>query len=186
MPSNSLNGRTSSGVPEGTIRAAVEGDRSAREALYLACVERVHRLMYRMVGPDEASDLTQQVFLQVFRKLDTFAGNSKFETWLYRLAVNEALQFRRKRKLPTVPLYDETMNRSVPRSSRTELRDLLQQALAQIDDDLRMVFLLREQEGLSYADIAEVLGISEGTVGSRLNRVRKELQSVLKRLGWEQ
>ncbi|GAB6165901.1 sigma-70 family RNA polymerase sigma factor [Thermostilla marina] len=173
-------------MPEVTVRAAVAGDTSAREAIYHACVERVYRLMYRMVGPNDASDLTQQVFLQVFRKLDTFEGNSKFETWLYRLAVNEALQFRRKRKLPTVSLYDETMNHSVPTTSRNELRDLLQQALAQIDDDLRLVFLLREQEGLSYADIAEVLGISEGTVGSRLNRVRKELQGILNRLGWEQ
>ena len=74
------------------------GRRSAQQELYEACHQDVYGLMVRMVGRQDAADVTQQVFMQVFRKIDQFQGQSKFKTWLYRLAVNESLQHLRKNK----------------------------------------------------------------------------------------
>ncbi len=142
--------------------------------------------MVRMVGPQDATDLTQQVFLQIFRKLDQFSQRSSLATWIYRLAVNEALQHQRKQprwKFQTLP--PEIASTKASKLDSAEDRELLDRGLAQLDPDLRSVFLLREVEELSYREIAEVLGVPEGTVGSRLNRARSELQQHLVALGWE-
>ena len=143
--------------------------------------------MVRMVGSQDAADATQQVFLQVFRKIDQFAGHSKFETWLYRLAVNEALQhLRKEERWKSKPLIDEPMSRHEPEQERTENMEVLEQALSRVGPELRAIFLLREVDGLSYREIAEAIEVPEGTVGSRLNRARRELQQQLAHLGWEQ
>ena len=146
----------------------------------------IHPNVARLVGSQNAADVTQQVFLQVFRKIDQFSGHSRFETWLYRLAVNEALQHLRKdqrwRKMHS--LSHEPMSHHTTRE-RHEQKELLELALLRTDPDLRAVFILREMEGLSYCEIAEAIDIPEGTVGSRLNRARRELQQHLTDLGWE-
>ena len=143
--------------------------------------------MVRMVGSQDAADATQQVFLQVFRKIDQFAGHSKFETWLYRLAVNEALQhLRKEERWKSKPLIDEPMSRHEPEQERTANMEVLEQALSRVGPELRAIFLLREVDGLSYREIAEAIEVPEGTVGSRLNRARRELQQQLAHLGWEQ
>lgn len=161
------------------------GERGAQQRLYELCHRQVYRLMVRMVGLQDAADVTQQVFLQVFRKVDQFAGRSKFETWLYRLAVNESLQHLRKEKRwKFETLSREPMSRHTP-EERDEHKELLEQALARIEPDLRSIFVLREVEELSYREIAEAIEIPEGTVGSRLNRARRELQQHLAELGWE-
>jgi RNA polymerase sigma-70 factor (ECF subfamily) len=154
--------------------------------LYEICHHRVYRLMVRMVGLQDAADLTQQVFLQVFRKMDQFAGYSRFETWLYRLATNEALQHLRKGRLRKhESLTPEPMERGPGGDEISQKKELLDLAMERVDLELRSIFLLREVEGLSYRDIADALGIPEGTVGSRLNRARRELQRHLTDLGWE-
>jgi RNA polymerase sigma-70 factor (ECF subfamily) len=136
-------------------------------------------LAVRMVGLQDAADVTQQVFLQAFRSLKQFNGRSRFETWLYRLAINESLQhLRRNRRWRYHALDWEPMDDSHDEEN-SERRDLLEQALARIDPELRSIFLLRESECLSYRDIAEALEIPEGTVGSRLNRARRELRQIL-------
>ena len=161
------------------------GEPEARRQLYELFHHQVYRLMVRMVGMQDAADLTQQVFLQSFRKIDQFAGRSKFATWLYRLAVNEALQHLRKQRRWTFqPLTHEPMSQQHG-DEHHEQRELLEQALAKLDPALRSIFLLREVEGQSYRDLAEALEIPEGTVGSRLNRARHELQKHLEDLGWE-
>lgn len=141
-----------------------------------------------MVGSQDAPDVTQQTFLRAFTRLDQYDGQAKFETWLYRLAVNEALQFLRKRKRWNRMALDdnnyEPADESQPLGATTEKKEVLEQALSRLDPELRSVFLLKESEGLSYHDIAEATGIPEGTVGSRLNRARAELQQNLKKLGW--
>ena len=168
------------------LAACRRGERRAQRELYERCHQRIFRLMVRMVGLQDASDLTQQVFLQMFRKMDQFAGDARFQTWLYRLAVNEALQHHRKHQRREFHrLTSEPISPQGPESAVSEARELLERALARVDPELRSVFLLREQEGLSYRDIADALGIAEGTVGSRLNRVRHELQQHLVDLGWE-
>lgn len=161
------------------VQACRQGDRTAPRRLYDACHHSVFRLAVRMVGLQDAADVTQQVFLQAFRSLSQFNGRSRFETWLYRLAVNESLQhLRRNRRWHYHALDWEPMDES-QHGEDSERKEMLEQALAQIDPELRSIFLLREVEGLSYHDIADALQIPEGTVGSRLNRARRELRQFL-------
>jgi len=166
------------------VTACQNGDRAALRKLYDACQQKVYRLMVRMVGLQDADDVTQQVFLQAFRSIGKFNGQSRFETWLYRLAVNESLQhLRRNRRWRYRVLDWEPMCES-HHGEDAERKEILEHALARIDPELRSIFLLREVEGLSYREIAESLQIPEGTVGSRLNRARRELQQHLKEFGF--
>ena len=124
--------------------------------------------------------------MQVFRKIGQFQGQSKFQTWLYRLAVNESLQHLRKNKRnPQVLSHDPIDNR--PSSARhRDSKDVLEAALNRLEPLLRSIFLLKESHGLSYREIAEATDTPEGTVGSRLNRARRQLREHLIELGWEQ
>jgi RNA polymerase sigma-70 factor (ECF subfamily) len=138
-----------------------------------------------MVGVQDAADVTQQTFLRAFSHLDQYDGHSRFETWLYRLAVNESLQHLRRRRRWNQSLSLDYDPADTSRGSEnTEQKELLEQALVRLDPQLRSIFLLRESEGLSYREVAEALDIPEGTVGSRLNRARRELQEYLTALGW--
>lgn len=165
---------------ETLVRQCVERDRKSQEHLYLRHADRVYRLMYRMVGPEHADDLTQQVFLCVFRRIGQYAGRASFATWLFRLATNEALQFlrREKRRSGSRILHDPADVRDRTQKSIDD-RDALDVALCRLDPDLRCVFLLREQERMSYQELALALDIAEGTVASRLNRARHELRRLL-------
>ena len=167
------------------VAACQQGDATAYRQLYESCHQRVFRLAVRMVGLQDAADVTQQVFFQAFRSIDQFNGRSRFETWLYRLAVNESLQhLRRNRRWRFDALDWEPMDES-HHGDDAEHKELLEQALSRIDPELRSIFLLREVEGLSYRDIADALEIPAGTVGSRLNRARRDLQQHLSELGFE-
>lgn len=162
------------------------GDPAARQALYSLCANRVYRLMVRMVGLEHAADVTQQVFLELFQKIDRFHGLSRFETWLYRLAVNEAYRYlRRERRWKHEALCCEPLDRRSCAERDRESKQMLDEALSRVDAESRSIFLLRECEGLSYREIAQVLEIPEGTVASRLNRARRELRGELCGLGWE-
>lgn len=167
------------------VAAAQRGDRDAQRHLYESSHQSVYRLMVRMVGVQDAEDLMQRVFLQAFRKLGQFSGQAAFGTWLYRLAVNEALQYlRHARRWKHHTLDWEPADES-HHSEDGEHKELVERALAQVDPELRAIFVLREVEGMSYGDIAEALRIPEGTVGSRLNRVRRELQHHLMEMGYQ-
>ena len=168
------------------VEACQKGDPAAQHRLYEATNQNVYRLMVRMVGMQDATDVTQQVYLQAFRKIGQFAGQSQIGTWIYRVAVNEALQHLRKSKRSQMQgLEQEPTDRSPDSHENVDDKELLEQALARLEPDLRSTFLLREIEGLSYGDIASAQEIPEGTVGSRLNRARRELQQHLVELGWE-
>lgn len=168
------------------IAACQQGDPVAQRHLYDASHQNVYRLVVRMVGVQEATDVTQQVFLQVFRKIGQFSGRSQIGTWIYRVAVNESLQYLRKAKRTQMQVLEqEPMDRSPEGRGNIDDKELLEQALAQLEPDLRSTFLLREIEGFSYGAIASALEIPEGTVGSRLNRARRELKQHLVELGWE-
>lgn len=171
---------------EAIVTGCQRGDRRAQHVLYERCHEPVFRLLVRMVGQQDAPDLLQQVFLRVFTKIGQFSGRSDVMTWIYRLAVNESLQFRRSRgrvhyEMPA----DEPIDPAVDPKLRTEQQELMDRALAQLDSQLRAVFILKEVEGLSYREISAALGIKEGTVGSRLNQARAELRNILSQLGWK-
>ena len=177
---------TSVAATQQLVEACLGGDRCAMQKLYEQCSDHVYGLMVRMVGRQDADDLTQHVFLTMFRKLDQFNGQSKLETWLYRLATNEALQhLRRNKRRSTAPLVAEPETSDPDRIGASEEAELLETAMSRLEPELRAVVLLKEQWGLSYQEIAESVGIPEGTVGSRLNRARKELRQELEKLGWE-
>lgn len=172
-------------VTDEVIAACRDGDADAFQRMYDAQVQRVYRLAARMVGVNDASDVTQLVFLNVFRSIRNFKGESRFDTWLYRLTVNESLQhLRRNRRWRCRELDWEPMEQS-RQLEAPEQREILDRALAKVDPDLRAIFLLREVEQLAYREIAAVLEMSEGTVASRLNRARRELQAALVELGWQ-
>lgn len=180
----SLNAPFGAAVDADVLTRCQTGEREAQRRVYESCNRRVYRLMVRMVGFQDAADVTQQVFLQLFRKIGQFGGESKFESWLYRLAVNEALQHLRKAKRWRFgTLLSEPVSKQRPRHE--DDKEVLELALARIEPELRSVFVLREVEGLSYRDIAEAMDVPEGTVGSRLNRARRELRRHLTDLGWE-
>ena len=173
-------------LPIAVITRCQRGDRDAQRQVYEFCHQKVHQLMVRMVGIDEAADLTQCVFLQVFRTIDQFAGHAKLETWVYRVAANEALQhLRRCRQRKPTPLEWEPVDPHADRRQRFEQRELLNRSRQRLEPELRCIFLLREVDELSYREIAETLGIPEGTVGSRLNRARSDLRRHLRELEGE-
>ncbi|MCA9157866.1 MAG: RNA polymerase sigma factor [Planctomycetales bacterium] len=176
-------------IDDGLIARAAAGDRAAQAAIYESYGGRVYQTVWRIVGDNDAADVMQDVFVHLFGKLSSYRRDSAFSTWLHRLVVNEALQHLRRRKqqaLKTLPLsrYDLAAKDQAPHSR--EVLDLLTVALDMIDPELRLVFQLKVIDELSYAQIAEIVGIPEGTVGSRLNRARRELRDQMLNLGWEQ
>lgn len=162
------------------------GSREAQQRLYEYFHHRVYRLLVRMVGRDDVEDLLQQVFLQVFRTLNQFQGQSRFETWLYRVSVNESLQhLRKQRSRRSVSLESDIMDRKTDQVRDLDQKELMEYALTRLEPELRSLFLLREVEKQSYLEIAGALQIPEGTVASRLGRARQLLKQYLVELGWE-
>ncbi len=167
------------------VSACQQGDRGAQRALYDEFHRRVFRLALRMVGPDDANDLTQQAFLRVFQKIHQFDNRSQFATWLYRVVTNECLQhLRSEHKRSEFRLIHDPRSDSNASSTQLDNKEVLQTALGRLEPDLRSIFVLREIEELDYRTIAETLEIAEGTVASRLNRARKQLKHHLVDLGW--
>ena len=139
-----------------------------------------------MVGQNDADDLLQEVFLQVLRTLNQFNGQASFETWIYRVTLNAALQHLRKRRRSRwISLEGDLMDHKSGQGCELEDKDLLECALGRLEPDLRSLFLLREVDKFSYAKISEVTQVPEGTIGSRLNRARQLLKQHLVELGWE-
>jgi RNA polymerase sigma-70 factor (ECF subfamily) len=175
-------------IPEGLVERAASGDRIAQAGLYEALVERVHRVVLRIVGETDADDVTQDVFINVFKKMHSFRADANFSTWVHRLAVNDALQhLRRVRRRPMLTLDEARMCPSVSPSDaqQADVSEQFEVAYARLETELRVILELKEIERMSYAEIAKVVGIPEGTVGSRLNRARRELRAHLSALGWE-
>jgi RNA polymerase sigma-70 factor (ECF subfamily) len=168
------------------VAGCQRGDRQAQRCLYEHCHKGLFRLLVRMVGHQDAPDVLQQVFLRLFLKIDQFSGRARFETWVYRLAINECLQFRRRRARAEYNMpADEPVDPSASHTERTQQQEMMERALARLAPELRAIFLLREVEGLSYREIAVALKIKPGTVGSRLNQARAQLRKHLIELGWK-
>lgn len=173
-------------VDESLLSMCMQGDRSAQRNLYTICHPQVSRIATKMVGRQDAGDVVQQTFMRLFQKLETYAGESKFETWLYRLAVNEALQhLRRRSRREFQSLVVEPMSRNMSIEESRIDREFIDTAIQRLAPELRAVLALKEIESKSYEEIAEIVGIPVGTVGSRLNRARRELRQHLLELGWE-
>lgn len=162
---------------------AREGDERALRALYERYQGFVRAFLQRMLGPDpELDDLTQMVFARAFRALGTFRGDAKVSTWLYQICANtcrNALRTRyRQRRLHDAlhffTIAGEGDRAHVDLGARDEATRLLQR----LRPDLREIFVLYHHEGLTLAEIAEVLGVAVSTAGDRLTRARKQLHKL--------
>jgi len=178
------------------VRAAQRGDEQAFRKLVERYQRRVVQLALGMTkDPDEAMDIAQETFVKVHRYLPSFKGDSSFYTWTYRIAMNLCLDAQRRRgRLERVDLEqgDEAEIEAAmdPPSSalsgpqrqtlNAELRDKIEDALAGLSENHRAILLLREIEGLSYEELAKVLGIRKGTVMSRLFHARLKMQNKLR------
>jgi len=178
-----------------TIRLAQQGDGSAFEFLYRRYCRRVYALCLRMVRETrEAEDLTQEAFLQLFRKIHTFRGESAFSTWLHRLTANIVLMHFRKKKLISSSLEDINATDeqlaghhhelSVPDLRLTGLFDRvdLQTAIDRLPEGCKAMFLLHDVQGYDHNEIAEILGCSIGNSKSQLHRARLRLRKLLNKL----
>ena len=165
------------------IDAAATGDVEAFRKLYDRYFDYVSRQVGRVMGPGgELEDVVQEVFVQVFRSLDSYRHESAFSTWLYRLTYNVTISHLRK-KPRTVELADwRPLREPASAWSKLEARDMcrvLYAALEQVSTDHREAFLLYEVEGMKLREIAELTGDSINTVAARVRRTRERMQTVL-------
>lgn len=175
--------RTISGAPDldrQDVRLAVAGDALAFERIYRRHAARVHTLCRRMVMPDEADDLTQEVFIRAWEKLSLFRGDSAFGTWLYRLAVNVILARRQRQAKYHERFGAEVGGLESPASrDRPDLRMDVDAAIRTLPAGAREVFVLHDIEGYKHEEIADLLGVSSGTSKSQLHRARMSLRQYL-------
>ena len=178
------------------ISLAQKGDQAAFEQLLDHYQKPVYHQALRLVGnPEDAADVTQEVFLKVWKHLPSFRGESSFSTWLYRLTSNAAIDFLRREKRQSGPgevslddeeTYVEPVDPSpTPQrlAENLELRQALAQGLEKLSPEHRQVLLLRELQGLSYEEISDTLELDLGTVKSRIARAREKLRNYLLRSG---
>lgn len=172
------------------IRGAALGDQESQKKIYQRIAAQIVRIVRRIVGQDHVDDVVQDFFLTLFAKISQFRFESSFETWVHRMAVNQSLQHLRKasREQERIRQYaGDGAVQSIPKdeSSLREDAEVLEIAMNHLSGDQRALLHMKEVEGFGYQQIAEVLGVPEGTVGSRLNKARSELRSALTYLGWE-
>lgn len=180
------------------VLRAKAGDDEAFAQLIRANEKRVYNLTLRMTGsPEDAMDLAQEAFLNAWRGLKFFKGDSTFSTWVYRLASNACIDHLRRKKrrqdidLPMPTAGEDDNQPDIPDDrfrpeqalERQELRQTLTQALDQLSDEHRQVLVMRELNGLSYQEIAHVLDLEPGTVKSRIARARISLRKILLETG---
>jgi len=178
-----VSGISQAVVDESLIKRCRAGDRGAQRELYEQTSLRVYRLLLRMTGnADDAADLTQDTYVKGLQRLDQFDGRSAISSWLYRIAINECLQFRRRSGSQTLKLKKLAQNlHSETSSPTTDLRLDVEDALAELSSDDQTVLLLKYQEGLDYRRLGEVLDCAAGTVASRLSRARERLRDMLRK-----
>jgi RNA polymerase sigma-70 factor (ECF subfamily) len=181
------------------VRRLRQRDERAFEEIVRLYRDKVFGLVLRMVGNrEEADDLAQEVFITVLKSIHTFRGDSKFSTWLYRIAANHTknrMKYLHRRAYKTTSELDDVAEGALvqrgaegrtPESTLAgaQLDRAVQDAIALLDEDHREIVVLRDMEELSYEEIVEITGLAEGTVKSRLHRARVALRDhVQKRLG---
>ncbi len=177
------------------LEAVLKGDNTAYRGLVEKYQGRVYSMVYGMIrNREDARDITQEAFVKAYRSLKGFRLEASFYTWLYRIAMNLAIDHTRKRKRREIAGFDESIaskdadggidrihHEGSPSKAleRKQLLGRIMDCMQKLSDDQRQVILLREVEGLSYKEISDVMGIPEGTVMSRLFYARKKLQKML-------
>lgn len=155
------------------------------EEMYREQAPRIYSLACRMAGsPEDGEDLLQEIFLQAYRKLDTFKGDSSLGTWLYRLALNHCLDYVRSRqakmKKMTESLDGESAFEPSARRDSPVARIDLDRAIERLPDGCREAFVLHDVEGLDHKEVAALLGVAEGTSKSQVFKARLKLRALLK------
>ena len=190
---------TSSGEDALLIKAFQRGDKKAFDGLVVRHKDRIFNLCYRFLGDyEEANDSAQEAFVKAYGSLNSFRLESTFSTWLYRIAVNVCKNklgssaYKAKRKMVSLDNPGTPSNEIPPmeipngapsplaRMEEKEKMTLVQRALDNLTADFKMVVTLRDVEGLSYEDIAEITGLNLGTVKSRIARARTDLRNRLR------
>lgn len=163
------------------VALAAAGDTAAFERLYRRHLNRVHGLARWLVGPDEAEDAVQDVFIRVWQKLSQFEGRSAFGTWLHRLAVSVMLRRRETRGIREKRHVagDEGYAAVAGVSVTPELRVAIEAAVDRLPDGAREVFVLHDMEGYRHEEIGDLLGVTSGTSRSQLHRARTILREFL-------
>ncbi len=165
------------------VERAKGGDQVAFKRLYDANVDRIYRLTYRMAGSDDlARDFTQETFLRAWQRLDQFRGDAAFSTWLHSIAVSVSLNGIRKadrHRKRERSLEDAAHLARTRAEVEPEVRERLQGAVDELPEMYRTVFLMHDLEGYSHGEIAETLGVAEGTSKARLFRARARLRASL-------
>ena len=176
------------------VNKAKEGDRRAFGQLVETYQRRVYALAYGILrNREDAWDAAQEAFVKAYKNLEKFEGNASFYTWIYRITYNVAIDTLRSRSrkevsdLPESRAVDEALRRAGhgtngdpdKETHRRELKAVLTKAMEKLSEKHRAIIVLREIEGLSYEEMAEILDVSKGTVMSRLFHARKNLQSLM-------
>jgi RNA polymerase sigma-70 factor (ECF subfamily) len=181
------------------VRRLQQRDERAFEEIVRTYQHKVYNLVYRMLGNrDEAEEVAQEVFVTVFKSIDTFRSESKFSTWLYRIASNHCknrMKYLGRRSYKSTGELDEAAEREAAAAQPSALRPhidgpeavleglqlerMMQEAIALLDEDHRMLIVLRDVEDLSYDEICAITGLAEGTVKSRLHRARLSLKDYM-------
>jgi RNA polymerase sigma-70 factor (ECF subfamily) len=180
--------------PNISLAALKTGDRAEFARLVDATSNHIYRLALKILrDPQDAEDVLQETYIKALRALPEFEGRSSLSTWLYRIAVNEALMGLRKRRLNLVPVDEDPEEEDahpgmvltdwccLPEDEllSAESRQRLDQAVDELPETLRVVFMLRDMEGLSIRETAEMLGLTETAVKTRLLRARLNLRNQL-------
>ncbi|MBL8750209.1 MAG: sigma-70 family RNA polymerase sigma factor [Planctomycetes bacterium] len=182
-------------ITDTMVLAAQRGDQAACRAIVEALHRPVIATIFRFLGTGyrrEVEDLAQEVFLKVFRAIGTFdRKRAKFTTWVYTFVRNHCYDVLKRRRIPTTSLHavgEDQAPRELPDrrelrpeqdAENAELGRRIGEALASLGEDQRMVFVLREYEDLDYSEIAQITGVNEGTVKSRLFRAKEALRQHL-------
>lgn len=181
------------------VRRLQKGDDAAFEEFVSEYEKKIYTLALRQTGnPQDAQDITQEVFLRVYRNIGSFRAESRLSTWVYQITMNACIDAarRRSRRVEVTPMYtDEDGEDQVPVElpdesyapekvyEQTALRDQIREGLMHLTEEHRRILVLRDINGLSYTEIGEVLGLSEGTVKSRLFRARDRMCTFLRAHG---
>ncbi len=165
------------------VARAAAGDSHAFERLYRRHVDRIHSLSRRMIGPELADEVTQDVFVRVWEKLGSFRGEAAFGTWLHRVAINVILGRRKKLGVRRERFVDGelALDRLHTNPKRSETKMEFEAALQYLPDGAQQIFVLHDVEGYKHGEIAEMLEISPGTSKSQLHRARMILREHMER-----
>ncbi|HEV8247387.1 MAG TPA: sigma-70 family RNA polymerase sigma factor [Polyangiaceae bacterium] len=183
------------------IERLVGRDERAFNELVQLYEQRVYRLVFRMLGRrDEAEDMAQEVFVQVFKAIGTFRGDSKLSTWIYRIAVNlckNRMKYLSRRHSEAQDEFEPSADRAPLSQAKGvttgemarpdhlvegfQMERIVHECIAELEPDFREVLILRDVEDLSYEELGEVTGLPEGTVKSRLHRARAMLKAGVER-----